>query len=257
MINFNELEFDLKNITAKLRVNKSRSTAIEATLIGNENCTGECFDINGVNSKTYYYDSIKGKSLLSNIKSIYGIDAEHLTRSKCLQYVEKTNTVTIFPTLRLLKELEGFLPEGILYITIKFLLDTQQICIKYCMLVQSFNEDIHPVLPDGSWIGGWAYYKDYPGYDFPQQLNNKMDIFYTNPSHKVVNNFYDGALPEHIDSGFYGIQYNRETMEVVKAKAYDYDQSSFSDWWGDIRRGEENPINSNLIQDTMRFARAI
>jgi hypothetical protein len=251
MIELKDLEYNL--VDEPIAINKSGGVA--TTVSTRNKPKGEYFGAKGEHATMYSYSSSHGSELCDEVYRVFGIDLRKFTKSQSLQHESKNNIITVFPTVDEVALIDGNIQEGLVYVTIKFDLNKSQAYFKYIMMMQAFVDDKHPELPSGSWIGGWAYYRDFDGYDFPQDFVDRQDLFYSNESVEVVGDFYNITVRKAKFRNFYGIHYDKNTLEVLKSKIYVFDNkdSSVAYWFDDLSYAESRSRNRQLVDRTLRL----
>jgi hypothetical protein len=198
------------------------------------------------------FSSSEGVRLVGEVLNTFGFDIPKNTSTRALGFEATANIVTILVNPSLLKQLNGFIPEGLALVNVKFDLNSGDVHVKEYMLMQSFPYDEHPELPEGSYIATWARYSDFPGYPFPKHLHGCADLFFYNDNIEKVNTFFGSSFVKGKNWSGWGLRYIVDTLEVVKVKNYKYDDASvFGDWKKVVEVSELLQWNKGLMDDTM------
>lgn len=204
----------------------------------------EYYGTQGEYRSSHYSYSDEGKELIDKVNSFYGIDIFKALQIKVIGEEVQSNVITATLTKQTYKELEGSLPVGYVVSAIKFFLNDNTVAIKVYWLPEIMTPE-YPELPDGSDLIAWSNYHDFAGYEYPNEFDDYLDVFFMNDDHQAVCDFYDKELPSGLYGG-YGIRFNKQTKDIKKIKSYVYNKESIIDWRLTIENARSAKHNINL-----------
>jgi len=189
----------------------------------------EYFGSNGEYRALFGTSSDEGLALVQRVEDLFGINIVNALRIKVLGVETHDNVISCPLPKSAYKELEGDLPVGYCFSSIKFFMNNETVAIKVYRLMETFTHN-YPELPEGSEMIWWADYHDFAGYDYEYNSDNSyLDIFFLNDDHQAVCDYYGKDLPSDLYTG-YGIRFNKNTLDIKKVKSYTYGENPLVDW---------------------------
>ena len=188
----------------------------------------EYFGTEGEYRAFIYTQTEEGLVLTERVQEMFGINIPNNLNSQVIGIETSNNIITTIPSEGAYIELEGELPVGYCFFAVKFFMNHETVAIKVYQLGETLTNE-YPDLPEGSEIVWWANYHDFAGYDYEQEFDNYLDIYFLNNDHQAVCDFYGKELPSGLVTG-YGIRFNKDTQVLKKVKSYIYSEDSTIDW---------------------------
>ena len=188
----------------------------------------EYFGSNGEYRVLVGTSSDEGLALVQRVEDVFGINIANALRIKMLGIENNDNVISSALPKSVYKELEGDFPLGYCFSGIKFFMNNETVAIKVYRLMETLTHN-YPELPEGSEIIWWANYHDFTGYDYEQEFDNYLDMYFLNDDHQVVCDYYGKDLPSDLYTG-YGIRFNKNTLDIKKVKSYTYEENPSVDW---------------------------
>jgi len=189
----------------------------------------------------------EGLDLVERIEDMFGININNAMNIKVLGIEINNNVITALLTKNKYKLLEGEVPVGFCVASVKFFMNNETVAIKVYRLMSTLTHD-YPSLPEGSEVLVWADYHDFAGYDYEQEFDDYLDIFFLNDDHQAVCDYYGKDLPSGLYTG-YGIRFDKNTQELKKVKSYTYNDEStilWQDWKKTVEKAKLASHNVTL-----------
>jgi len=230
-IAFTDLDFKTGVEKELLLSGDSGITKTSVESVGNElplTKVEEYFGTTGEYRAFVYTKTDEGINLIERVDEMFGINIQNTLKSDVIGIETNNNVITTIPTQSAYIELEGDLPIGFCFFAVKFFMNNETVAIKVYRLMETLTHN-YPELPEGSEIMWWADYHDFAGYDYEQEFDDYLDIFFLNDDHQTVCDYYGKELPSSLYTG-YGIRFDKNTQELKKVKSYTYDEDSTIDW---------------------------